>query len=139
MPENEKIHTFSIKSSDKNYIILFINKMSLEINKEFLTGLHKFRDIWVQSRKFKFKLIIYHLINLLISFKIYEQDAIIFIYIISIKMAKTVAGKISGVLNRKSFLSTLNVYCMKLRGPGQKLVSIIRMFLKILKKIKYPI
>ena len=36
-------------------------------------------------------------------------------------MAKTVAGKISGVLNRKSFFSTLNVYCMKLRGPDQKL------------------
>ena len=34
-------------------------------------------------------------------------------------MAKTVAGKISGVLNRKSFFSTL--YCMKLRGLGQKL------------------
>ena len=34
---------------------------------------------------------------------IYEQDDIIFIYIVSIKMAKTVAGKISGVLNRKSF------------------------------------
>ena len=28
----------------KNYIILFINKMSLEINKEFLTGLYIFRD-----------------------------------------------------------------------------------------------
>jgi hypothetical protein len=34
---------------------------------------------------------------------IYEQDDKIYIYIISIKMAKTVAGKISGVLNRKSF------------------------------------
>ena len=34
-------------------------------------------------------------------------------------MVKTVAGKISGVLNRKSFFSTLNVYCMKLRGAGQ--------------------
>jgi hypothetical protein len=32
---------------------------------------------------------------------IYEQDDKTFIYIISIKMAKTVAGKISGVLNRK--------------------------------------
>jgi hypothetical protein len=30
-----------------------------------------------------------------------EQDDIIYIYIISIKMAKCVAGKISGVLNRK--------------------------------------
>ena len=32
-------------------------------------------------------------------------------------MAKTVAGKISGVLNRKSFFQL----CMKLRGPGQQL------------------
>jgi hypothetical protein len=41
----------------KNYIILFINKMSLEINKEFLTGLYIFRDIWVQSRKFGLKIL----------------------------------------------------------------------------------
>ena len=34
---------------------------------------------------------------------IYEQDDIIFINIISIKMAKTVAVEISFVLNRKSF------------------------------------
>ena len=32
---------------------------------------------------------------------IYEQDDKTLIYIISIKMVKTVAGKISGVLNRK--------------------------------------
>jgi hypothetical protein len=50
-----------------------------------------------------------------------DDDDIIYIYIISIKMAKTVAGKISGVLNRKSFFQLYNVYCMKFRGPGQKL------------------
>ena len=35
--------------------ILFINKMSLETNKEFLTRLYIFRDIWVQTRKFVWK------------------------------------------------------------------------------------
>jgi hypothetical protein len=39
------------------YIILFINKISLEINKEFLTGWYIFRDIWVQSRKFGLKIL----------------------------------------------------------------------------------
>ena len=39
-------------------------------------------------------------------------------------MAKTVAGKISGVLNRKSFFQLYNVYCMKFRGPRQKLLLI---------------
>ena len=39
--------------------------------------------------------------DILVNQFIYEQDDIIFINIISIKMAKTVAGKISGVLNRK--------------------------------------
>ena len=39
--------------------------------------------------------------DILVNQFIYEQDDIIYIYIISIKMAKTVAGKISGVLNRK--------------------------------------
>jgi hypothetical protein len=38
-----------------------------------------------------------------------EQDDIIYIYIISIKMAKTVAGKISGVLNWKSFFQPLKI------------------------------
>jgi hypothetical protein len=35
---------------------MLINKMSLEINKEFLTGLYIFRDIWVQSCKFGLKI-----------------------------------------------------------------------------------
>jgi hypothetical protein len=41
--------------------------------------------------------------DILVNQFIYEQDDIIFINIISIKMAKTVAVEISFVLNRKSF------------------------------------
>jgi 3-dehydroquinate dehydratase len=41
--------------------------------------------------------------DILVNQFIYEQDDIIFIDIISIKMAKTVAVEISFVLNRKSF------------------------------------
>ena len=51
---------------------------------------------------------------------IYEQDDIIFIYNFN-KNGKNCGRKDIWCAKSEFIFSTLNVYCMKLRGPGQKL------------------
>ena len=44
--------------------------MSLEINKEFLTGLYIFRDILVQSRKFGLKMLPFFFPAIILALKL---------------------------------------------------------------------